>query len=175
LRRSSPLATGCFLGLLVLIVVLGKAGQKWQDFIRGDRDAHRPDSTLIANFQTHRQDLERLVEMARQEQPRQAGGGVVIDMGWTDVKDLSQARWGNYKRLFRKVGAKHGIRGSNDRWEIIMSARGMVTAGSTKGFLYSPSPPTPLIPSLDDPPRAPEGALYRHLDGPWYLYYEWGG
>ena len=56
------------------------------------------------------------------------------------------------------------------------SVYGLATGGSSKGYAYSRDP-LPTTPEAElenaDTGLSERGVAYRHISGPWYLFYEW--
>ncbi len=105
------------------------------------------------------------------------------DVSWPRPKEkigLTDARWDAYRDLFRRLGITAGLSRNLDAPEVVflwVSTRGMVTASTSKGYAYSESDLSPQVSSLDSPDIAGQhhGTLYKHIRGPWYLCYQWGG
>lgn len=147
--------------------------------------AHPTDDTLIRRFATHRNDFERLVRMSDADPDviRIAPTFTRLknDWGWPRADSLlgfSPERWREYRQLFFALHLRKGLErgdGPHSAIYFLASARGMATGGSTKGYAYSLSPLVPTYPSLDSvPPDLPSNVTgYRHLSGPWYLFYSW--
>ena len=56
--------------------------------------------------------------------------------------------------------------------EFIASTQGLLTGGSSKGYIYSTKNLTPLYDSLDQPAPSSQGKyVYKRLKTNWYLYY----
>jgi hypothetical protein len=147
------------------------------------------DARMEQTFHRSRSDFELLVKMLN-EDPRLSAvrlesTALVSDGRWprADV-GLSQARWSEYRKLFKKLGLEIGI----VRWSVppnsiafLADSRGMAVAGELKGYLYSPTePPSPLVTSLDHgvppgvpPPTPPHTAAvaFKEIDKNWYLFY----
>ena len=121
--------------------------------------AHPSDAALIRRFVRHRSEFDRLVGMSNED---------------THVTRPDSAE---YRRLFRALGLQRLGRdeGRSAMVYLFASSRGMAGINpSTKGYVYSPKPLAPLFPSLDpltvyEPDTV---AVYRHIVGPWYLFYE---
>jgi hypothetical protein len=106
---------------------------------------HPSDATLIADFEAHESRFTALVDEV------------------TAGHDVSEAE-------LHALGVE---RLERDAGEVVLcvSSSGIVSAGSAKGYLYALRPPAPLIADLDHD-ADPVGFSYRHLEGPWYLYFE---
>jgi hypothetical protein len=145
------------------------------------------DAALRARFDAHRIDFERLVAMASEDKHLTR---IAPDFTWLDDdvswprKDvgISEARWNEYRQLFQRVGAKVGISRSEDSPAIFISifTQGIVPSGSEKGLVYSRTPLTPVLKSLDeripdelrDGPDRSHVLVYRPIEDHWYIYYE---
>lgn len=95
---------------------------------------------------------------------------------------FSQQRWDEYRALFKKLGIPKGI-GRHDSSPsspvyFHAEARGPVTTGSYKGYVYSEKPLAPLLNSLDELPdevvdhKAGHALAYKALAKNWYLFHE---
>ncbi len=148
------------------------------------------DAELIKNFQDNESDFQRLNQMAKEDSDFVR---IANDFNWTkestayprpkSQKDLSEERWNEYRGLFLKLKLKNGIINSPPKMIWFSSAsQGLVTGGSSKGYMYLIEEPSPLVDSLDEPnfdkPEL-EGKdfkiLYKKLKDNWYLYYEVNG
>jgi hypothetical protein len=147
------------------------------------------DEALRGRFLAHRADFERLVAMANEDSHLIR---IASDFTWLDDDSswprknvgISAQRWDDYRQLFQKVGAKVGIGRSEDSPGIFIPimTEGFVPSGSEKGLVYSQTPLTPVLKSLDQRPphKYWDGSdrshvlVYKHLEGPWYIFYqEW--
>jgi hypothetical protein len=164
------------LGSVVLLILVGCG--------------HPSDSALLSEFEANRRDLESLVLMFQHDK----GLGRVGD-GFTRPEDpsivgVNSARVAEYRRLCRAVGAPNCIEGYDAAYEglygsprdfgekkdpiwIHVSATGLSVSGSGKGFLYSADPPFPVVADLDGIRPSKSGTWLRHIEGPWYLYYDY--
>jgi hypothetical protein len=134
---------------------------------------------LIENFQAHKAELDQLLQMFLTDEPL-----VRVDFDWTDPKDpqiigVTQERLDVYRRLFRKVGLSRGIRGQGGKKRIlfIYSTRGLGIAGSGKGYAYLKEPPELVVDNLDNY-KSKDGksfTAYKHVEGNWYLYFDYSG
>lgn len=148
------------------------------------RSNGRSDAALTSHFVKHRADFERLVAMANEDAHLTR---IAPDFTWLDDDvawprknvGISEQRWDEYRQLFLHVGASVGF------WKNINPPRiffpvvseGLVPAGYTKGLVYSASPLTPALKSLDEKPpdRYWEGShvlVYKSIEDHWYIYYE---
>jgi hypothetical protein len=150
---------------------------------------HPSDAELLVQFQRHRPELEELVRMFRADK----GLGRVGD-GFTRPADpvevgVSADRIAAYRRLCADVGASDCIEGydaSYDRlyassstrpemkdpiW-IHVSSFGLSISGSAKGYLYTEKPGFPVVADLDAVQSTRSGTWLRHMEGAWYLYYD---
>jgi len=83
-----------------------------------------------------------------------------------------RARRERYRRLARRTGCAEIIRSPEGRvwftYRYPMSG-GAARAGF-KDYVYAPTTPSPVRPSLDDDPGVRFQDTFRHVDGAWYLY-----
>jgi len=172
--KTIRIILGVSLGLLALIVVPGAvvAGLIYFAFPETKDQEHLPDEVLIQNFHDHRTAFEQLRIMLERDDDI-----FRIDEDWTDPPEISQEKVGEYRRLFDVVGTRRGFYNRRNplRIELIASARGWVTSGSTKGYVFLEEPPETLDPSLDrfhTGNGANDRAAYRHIEGNWYLFFE---
>ena len=147
--------------------------------------AHPSDESLIRRLAAHRPEFDRLIAMSQADTRviRVAPGFTRLedDWGWPRPDSLlgfSPKRWREYRRLFNALHLEGGLErgeGAHPTIYLLASGRGMVTGGSRKGYVYSPAALAPMYPSLDSvPPDLPSNVTgYRHLSGPWYLFYSW--
>jgi len=141
---------------------------------------HPPDAALMRTFSDRRDTFEQIVRMAAEDKHlvRVASDftWLVNDVSWPRKNvGLTAERWQKYRDLFREAGVPDGyLRVGEGGIELLASTSGLVTGGSAKGYVYSTAPLEPLFPTLDGPPTLHSNQPgYRHLDGPWYLFYEW--
>jgi hypothetical protein len=151
----------------------------------------RGDDGLIEDFRRDRPKLEQLVTMFQQD----VGLGRVAP-GFTlpddpDLVHISFDRIDEYRALCREVRAKGCIEGYDATFErltadravdydeektviwIHLDERDQKFKGKAKGYLYSEKPPYPVIDSLDDLRYSNPGTWVRHIEGPWYLYFDY--
>jgi len=171
--RVAPKRTFLIVGIVlsaVIAIVLFLLAQ----FFAGD-PPHMPDAQLIAKFQEHRADFERLRTM------------IVEDKGLLRVNELrtfpedpqtvgvGPARVTEYRALLRRLDIRGGIESSDDKKtvELTASFRGFVTHNSQKGYWYSTEPITVYrSPDLDQFLKTEVGVGYRHIEGNWYLFFQ---
>jgi hypothetical protein len=93
-----------------------------------------------------------------------------------DVKRLgiSDDRISDYRTLLRPLQIEYGMAVSEDRHtiELTTSARGLITHGSEKGYLYMEraSDNDHLLPELDTLSKSGVGSGLRRIEGNWYLF-----
>lgn len=153
--------------------------------------SHPTDAALVERFQRHKRDLNQLVQMFEADK----GLGRVGD-SFTRPDDpgrvgVSTQRIQKYRQLCGRVGASACIEGydatfdrlygpvqpgrtevKNPIW-IHVSGLGLSVSGSTKGFLYSKAPPFEVVADLDRISSSRSGTWIRHIEGPWYLYFDY--
>lgn len=73
-----------------------------------------------------------------------------------------------YHALAARTGCAEIIRSPDGR--VWFTYRRPAAGTGFKDYLYAPTAPSPLRPSLDDAPCARFEDNFRHVDGGWYLY-----
>lgn len=79
-------------------------------------------------------------------------------------------------KLLHSIGVRGAVYGEDGVVYMDASVYGLATGGSSKGFAYSASPlPTSPVGDLKnaDTGQSERGVAYKHISGPWYLFYEW--
>jgi hypothetical protein len=141
---------------------------------------HKSDEELIANFESHKAEFNRMLQMINEDT-----GLDRVDDNWTSPKNpqtvgISQRRIDEYRSLFYRAGVPRGFSAfqSRDYIEFIASAQGLAVGGSMKGYIYAKEAPPRVVENLDSY-RAAEGSkfspafpVYRHIEGNWYLYFQ---
>ncbi len=147
-------------------------------FLSCDLDKDISDDEMIRNFQNNEDDFERLRKMAITDSEVMR---IDSDFTWLkdnvsfprpkSDKDLSEERWNEYRKLFKKLKLDNGIVNYESKKIIFFSV-------GAKDYMYATEEPSPILDSLDQPnfKRSEfEGksskTLYRKLKGNWYLYY----
>jgi hypothetical protein len=102
---------------------------------------------------------------------------LVTDASWprADV-GLSTERWNRYRDLFRDAGLPVGIVEDTGAIFFPVYNAGIVPAGSSKGYVYSETPPSPIVVSLDRMPNIKPKysgsyiVAFRPIKKNWYIY-----
>jgi len=143
-------------------------------FLSGCSGTGVPDSRLRRAFFRNRDDFNKLLLMS--EDDRQV---IRIDFDSTIMKTstglqrnmgLSEARWREYRMLFRKLGITGGIeRPQAFPNAVLFYARcaGSAIDADCKGFAYLEKPIFPVANSLDKPRL---GDIFEPLSPNWYLF-----
>lgn len=136
-----------------------------------------PDKDLIARFKNNQPTLNKLVAMIH-EDPKLYR----VDEDWTfphNIKDadLSGQRLQQYRQLLHSINCDRGFAAYPTRPGIyfISGSTGLAVSGRTKGFYYNEHPPTNVVQKIDTyrPTSTRAGEVFRHIDGPWYIYMDW--
>jgi hypothetical protein len=141
------------------------------------------DKSLRARFLAHRADFERLVMMANEDShlDRIAPNFIGPGDGFAKRKDvgITEERWNEYRQLFQATGVSQGLHKDIDPNRIFFPivSRGLVPTGSAKGLVYSQTPLSPLLKSLDEQPpkelyERDHVLVYEQIEDHWYIYYE---
>jgi hypothetical protein len=142
----------------------------------GSWESMPPIASLVSEFPARRAALDTLRQMSNQDPHvnRIAPDFTKLDTDedWPrpdSLLGISHARWDEYRRLFKRVGSESGLgRGADGRVYITIKAVGLL-GGASEGYVGSPTPPAPLVTSLDSHP-AGKGQRYRALAGGWYVF-----
>lgn len=160
-----------FLTIVGLFVAIG-AGFIWFVFSDIHGRDHVADYVLISDLKKDIKKYEKLITMFRVDAP-----ATVIHPTWVSPDNIiSESRWDEYKKLFSDLGLDGGMRswGGDSIW-FISTAQGLVTGGSSKGYMYKPQNPVPLFTNLDQIPEGLESNVkgYRKINDEWYIVYDW--
>lgn len=181
--NRSRIAVGIAAPLLFLLGVLAARGGgalfDW-DRLGGP---HPSDARLARVFHANEPDFLRLLAMAQEDAKltRIAPDFTWLadDVGWPRPPSrvgFSDARWNEYRVLFRKLGVDSGVARRPDGVLLfIASTQGLVTGGSSKGYAYSDRLLGPLYESLDaHPTDLPSNVPgFKPIGAGWYIYYDW--
>jgi hypothetical protein len=135
-----------------------------------------PDQQLLSNFDHHHAIFDQLARMTQVDKGLQSVG-----YNWTDPSNpqkigVSPARVDIYRRLLDSVHCHRGF----DTYELHGAAFWYWGHGSSisddedKGYAYLTAPPTETLLTLNEcrPDEENEVKAYRHIEGCWYLYYD---
>ena len=153
----------------------------------GFNSSHLNDANLIRNFEQHEQEFNRLIQMAKEDSHVVR---IAYDFTWLDTNyhwprpdseiGITKDRWDQYRQMFLRLGLKEGLSWTSDGSLILItSAKGLMTDGSAKGYIFSTKPLSPTFDSLDHMGEEiksgkiqPGLPVYRKIKENWYLYYE---
>ena len=180
--------------VLALLIIAGAQlfaaddpGREFIELVLADmRRSFPTDAELGQRLAEHRNDFEQLVAMAKADKQLTR---IASDFTWTTNNlawprpeselGFSVERWNEYRRLFQTLGLEGGVLRPWDHPDavyLIVQGKGLVTAGSTKGYAYSDTPLEPRFDSLDNrevhKARDETETCFKSLDGTWYLYLE---
>jgi hypothetical protein len=154
-----------------LFVAVG-AGFSWYVFSDIQGRDHVTDQVLISDLRKNKNKYEKLISMFREDAPAS-----VIHPTWMSPDNvITAARWDEYKKLFLELGLDAGMRSwGGDSICFISTAQGLVTGGSSKGYMFKPENPKPLYMSLDNIPDDLESNVmgYRKINDEWYIVFDW--
>jgi len=133
---------------------------------------HVSDQHLVDNLARDKNKYEQLIRMFRDDAPIRVVHPTFVE----PVGIISSERWDKYKALFEELQLDAGMRSweGKEIW-FISTAQGLVTGGSSKGYMYQPVLAKPEFHSLDripaDLPSNVRG--YRKIDEDWYITIDW--
>ncbi len=167
-RKTSFVVTGFVLAAPLLVTAL-----TWD---AGRYGGPPPDQQLLADFARHRADLDKVAQM------KQADKGLSrVDYNWTAPDNPQKAgippqRIAKYRSLLESVGVHRGFEAYQPHEvDFLYWGRGSAISSDTdKGYAYLTVPPKQVLPTLDDCQPDEKGVKsYRHIEGCWYLYYDY--
>ncbi len=172
-RRNAILVSTSVLAAPVLIVVLfWGMGRSLKT-----HNQPPPDQQLLSNFQVHRAAFDKLVQMSRADKGSYSSevGPTVSDTslpGGTREKHIAE-----YRRWLdaAKVSSDLSSVGDQDMELPYWGFGSAISSDTDKGYAYLMVPPKQVLNSLDQcQPDEKNGVeAYRHIEGHWYLYYEY--
>jgi hypothetical protein len=126
------------------------------------------EQTLVDQFPTVRPTLDTLRAMAEEDTSL-----VRIARDFVDPPSptFTTARWNRYRQLLERLHSEAGLTRMPDHVvDIAIGTSGLAVSGSSNGYIYFPTPPSPaqIRPTLADTPAG--STSYRLLSGGWYLY-----
>jgi hypothetical protein len=142
-----------------------------------DTRPHPTDDVLIDKWTRHRGEFDELLGMFQSDQRLgRVAPTFTRPERWADA-GVAPARIKDYRRRCDDLGLEAGIEGYDEKdvvW-FIASARGLSVTGSGKGYVYMTQPPELVVPSLDKywSSDGRSFTAYRHLDGNWYLFFDY--
>jgi hypothetical protein len=138
---------------------------------------HPSDASMEKRFATHESDFEHLLEMSKADsQVARIPAETQSQGARPSERVLTEQRWQAYRSLFQETGLSGGI----DRSPDYPAATFFIASHSgigTKGYVYSDTPLSPLVASLDRklPPEVgptKHGLFaFKSIKPNWYLYY----
>ena len=174
--RSCPIAI-----LLLTVLLIGCGPENVRD--------HPTDAEMMDRLAVKRSEFEELVRMFREDRSL---GRVGVDFertanffeecvggdAWSaKTIEVDKARLADYRERFASLRLKAGIEGycKKDAVYLIASTRGLSVTGSSKGYAYLSNPPELQVDDLDSfwSSDGRSFSAYRHVDGKWYLYFDY--
>ncbi len=135
---------------------------------------HPSDDEMIRSFREHKQDYETLLQMFQLDAGLDRLGDLAGDWPENPVDvGVDEARLTRYRSLMLQLDVHSLERYIDNQVLFVTSTFGLAVSGSMKGYVYSEKPPTPLVGDTERDAVGPIGEVYRHIEGGWYLIYEW--
>lgn len=180
-RGILQLAKWVFLSIGVLCVFLVVAG--WF-FLNSVFPPHDTDAAMLENFTHNRVVFEQIVTRLQQDADIRRVDDTWYRLADGKARSDTPERIIQYRKLFKTISTERGIYASyspngSPRILFLSNCLGMVTGGSSKGYLYEPQPESELllVDSIDDYDPQEDlwrsyWAVHRKIDGAegWYLY-----
>ena len=133
----------------------------------GPDSVHRTDAEMRASLVTHEREFDWLVRMFRQDSSLQRA----VPSEWRTPnapEALTAARRREYDRLLTSLGVRMMLREANG---LILLRTTTVWTFDRKGYAWAPKPPRPIV-DRETTQGGGEWVVYRHLKGPWYIYFQ---
>ena len=123
------------------------------------------DQAMIDRFYAQRDDFTHVIELMK-EHPS------LIAM---DERARSLPEWSSFVVALDHIHIEGSYaRHNQQNIYLFVALRGISVSGSEKGYAYLQTPPANLV--VEDVETAhsrDSETIYRHIQGNWYLYYEW--
>ena len=138
---------------------------------------HPSDEKLIENFRAHKAEFDQLLRTFLADR-----GLTRVAEDFTRPEDaasvgVSAEGLKAYRRLFDRLGLKGGVEGPEPKDLVLFyaSTQELGVSGSSKGYAYCKERPPRLADDLDAyrPPDKGSFTVFRHLEGNWYLYFDY--
>jgi hypothetical protein len=129
------------------------------------------DAAMLDNFRRHEAEFNKLATMFEQDRSVTS----ICRRGGKYRANLPPERLAQYDELLGSVGVGQGItrdpRGPVLLRTWVVVATGYFDQSIEKGYAFLDGAPSRLVASLDNTHSLGEGLTYRHINGPWHLYY----
>jgi hypothetical protein len=139
-------------------------------FALGFFDFPPSDAKMIRNFTTHRSTFDRLIAMSDTD-----AQFPYIPPTLNPAVSLPRVRWQAYRSAFDTLRLHEGLarRTSGDTVTVELTVwdEGFAGIGMDKSYVFSRTPLSPLVPSLNSPNTLPSNDVYRAIAPNWYLHY----
>lgn len=145
------------------------------------KQSHPTDFELIDNFNKNRELFIEMFMMIETDSKLK-----MVDDNRTFPDDhfqigISYERISEYRKLLNKCKIPFGFSAFHKEEEIefIASSFGIATGGSSKGYTYMKFQPVKneIVGSIDcyKPNNSKNYHVYKHIEGNWYLFYDYDG
>jgi len=150
---------------------------------------HQKDEELLKNFQSYKVEFNQLLQNFQEDKSL---GRVAPDFtrtsnffekckepnGWNGKEvEVSNERLAEYRKLFDSLELSAGIEGycGKEIIQFVSSTKGLSVTGSSKGYAYLRKSPKTLVDNLDNywSEDRKSFTAYRHIEGNWYLYFDY--
>lgn len=172
-RRNFIFVSSCIVAVPLLIGVLFWGTERSLKM----HNQPPPDQQLLDNFQAHRVAFDKLIQMSRADkgsyasEVSSAASNTSLPGGTWGKRIAEYRHWLDAAKIF------NGFSSDEDQ-EVKLCYWGFGSAISSdmdKGYAYLAVPPKQVLKTLDacQPDEKNGVEAYRHIEGPWYLYYEY--
>jgi|WetSurMetagenome_2_1015567.scaffolds.fasta_scaffold71486_3 hypothetical protein len=172
MSRPAKIVTAVILGVVIVIaggvVALGTLG--------GSRIPS--DEEMLNHFSKHASEFQELLDLyqADPQLERHVTAWATKDDPYAVLtmqsNNATQKRYAELRRLLKLEKVESWSEDGMSEVELTYESYGIVSSGHIKGYLFSRSPPGPLVTSTDHP-EGGDGFIYRRINDSWYLFYVW--
>ena len=132
---------------------------------------------MESTFNKHEAAFNRLVSMIKEDSPvdyvtsDKASAPSPNTVPNTVDVELPKERQNEYRILFKRLGVRYMSRWYNGRITMEAWENNNFVSSESKSYIYTESPPSPLVSSLEESSSTMDVSEYKHIRGNWYLHY----
>ena len=135
---------------------------------------HPTDTEMEQILKSHQSEFNTLIGMLNEDEDIVRLDEKFVFLTEGSTRSVPQERLAAYRSIFAKLRLQRGFqRDKNNALRFIASSGGVLST-SEKSYIYSTTPLTPLVDSLDQVIERDHGdqkPVFKKLHGDWYLYY----
>lgn len=135
---------------------------------------HPSDSELEGTLKSHQSDFDTLIRMLVEDEDIIRLDDKFVFFREGSNRNVPKERLVAYRNLFAKLRLERGFQRDKDNALRFIASSGGIVSTSEKSYIYSTTPLTPLVDSVDyviERDHGDQKPVYKKLSGHWYLYY----